>query len=56
MVGIMILLLLIAMALEPPAWVQVLLGAWLALGGAAFAWLLASALGSRDRDPVRRRK
>ena len=50
MVGLLILLLLIAVALSPPTWVQVLLGVGLALGGAAFAWLVATALGQKA-DP-----
>jgi phosphate/sulfate permease len=48
MVGLLILLLLLAVALSPPIWVQVLLGVGLALGGAAFAWLVATALGQRE--------
>jgi len=46
-VGLLILVALVAIALEPPRWVQVLLGAGLAVGGAVFAWLIASALGQR---------
>jgi phosphate/sulfate permease len=48
MVGILILVLLVAVALSPPTWVQVLLGVALALGGAAFAWLVATALGQKE--------
>ena len=46
-VGILILVFLVAIALTPPTWVQVALGAALAVGGAAFAWLIAHALGQR---------
>lgn len=46
-VGVLILVALVALALEPPTWVQVLLGVGLAVGGAVFAWLIASALGQR---------
>ena len=46
-VGVLILVLLVALALAPPTWVQVLLGIALALGGAAFAWLVATALGQK---------
>jgi hypothetical protein len=46
-VGVLILVALIAIALSPPTWVQVLLGVGLALGGAVFAWVIASALGQR---------
>jgi hypothetical protein len=50
-IGVLILVALVAIALEPPTWVQVLLGASLAVGGAVFAWLIASALGQRrDRS------
>ena len=60
MVGVLILVLLVAIALSPPAWVQVLLGVALALGGAALAWLVATALGQKEsqdrgkagRDPA----
>lgn len=50
-VGILILVFLVAIALSPPTWVQVVLGVGLAIGGAIFAWLIASALG--DRGPRR---
>lgn len=46
-VGILILVFLVAIALSPPTWVQVVLGIGLAIGGAVFAWLIASALGER---------
>ena len=46
-VGIVILVFLVAIALSPPTWVQVLLGVGLVLGGGIFAWLIASALGER---------
>ena len=48
MVGVLILVLLVAIALSPPVWVQVLLGVALALGGAALAWLVATALGQKE--------
>ena len=48
MVGLLILVLLVAIALSPPTWVQVTLGIALALGGAAFAWLVATALGQKE--------
>ena len=44
-IGILILVFLVALALTPPTWVQVLLGVGLAVGGAVFAWLIATALG-----------
>ena len=52
--GLGILVLLVAIALQPPAWAQVLIGVALAGGGAFLAWLVASALGQsrarRDRE------
>ena len=47
--GVLILVFLVAIALQPPAWVQVLLGIGLTIGGAIFAWLVASALGQSRR-------
>lgn len=49
-VGVLILVALVAIALSPPTWVQVVLGVGLAVGGAVFAWLIASALGQRRRS------
>jgi phosphate/sulfate permease len=49
-VGALILVLLVTLALQPPEWVQVVVGVGLVAGGAALAWLVASALGqSRAR-------
>jgi phosphate/sulfate permease len=54
--GLGILVLLVAIALQPPVWVQVLIGVALAGGGAFLAWLVASALGqSRARRERERR-
>jgi hypothetical protein len=48
--GSLILALLVALALQPPTWIQVVVGVGLAAGGAVLAWLVASALGqSRSR-------
>jgi phosphate/sulfate permease len=48
--GSLILALLVALALQPPTWIQVVVGVALAAGGAVLAWLVASALGqSRSR-------
>jgi hypothetical protein len=44
-VGTLVLVLLVTLALEPPGWVQVLIGLALVGGGALLAWLVASALG-----------
>ncbi len=45
MIGTLILVLLVAIALRPPVWMQVLLGVGLAIGGGALTWLVVSALG-----------
>lgn len=48
--GIVILVFLVVLALQPPTWVQIALGVCLALGGAVFAWLVASAFRTRNRE------
>ena len=53
LVGLLVLVFLVAIALEPPAWIQVLFGIGLAVGGAIFAWLIASALDQRGPRPGR---
>ena len=45
MIGTLILVLLIAIALKPPVWMQVMLGVGLAIGGGTLTWLVVSALG-----------
>ena len=55
MLGMLILLLLIALALQPPTWVQIVLGIALVAGGAALTWLVATALGgtrTEETPPV----
>ena len=42
-IGIAILVFLVALALQPPAWLQIVIGVGLALGAAVFTWLVASA-------------
>ena len=50
LVGVLILVLLVTLALQPPEWVQVVAGVALVGGGALLTWLIASALGrSRSR-------
>lgn len=49
MVGLMILVVLVSLALEPAAWVQILMGVVLVAVACVLAWLVASALGERDR-------
>lgn len=53
LVGSLVLVFVIAFLLDPPEWVQVLLGIGLVLEGALLAWLVASALG-RARGAARR--
>jgi hypothetical protein len=49
--GMVILVLLVAYALQPPTWVQIVLGVGLVAGGGLLTWLVGSALGqSRARD------
>jgi hypothetical protein len=43
--GTLMLVLLVALALQPPEWVQVVAGVLLAAGGALLAWMVATALG-----------
>lgn len=50
MLGLFILTLLVALALQPPTWAQVLVGIALVAAGAALAWLVATSLG-RTRSP-----
>lgn len=56
MTGLVILVFLVALALQPPEWVQVLVGIGLACGGAILAWLVAAALRqSRSTEGIRNR-
>ena len=50
-IGVGILVFLIALALQPPAWVQIVVGVGLALGATVFTWLVASAWGGRSEQP-----
>lgn len=50
--GTVILVLLAALAFEPPEWVQVVMGLGLVAGGGFLTWLVVSALGqARPREP-----
>lgn len=49
LLGLVVLVAIIAYALQPPGWVQMVLGVAMAVGAAIFAWLLASALRKDDR-------
>ena len=48
--GIAILVFLVSLALQPPTWVQVVLGVVLAVGAAVFAWLIVAAWRRSDRE------
>lgn len=54
--GSLILVFLVAFALQPPAWVQVLLGVALIGGGAVLGLLVAKALADPTRGPGGPRK
>ena len=43
--GLLILVFELALALQPPTWMQIVIGSALAVGGAILAWTIASALG-----------
>lgn len=45
LIGVVLLSALIAFALQPPAWVQIVVGIVLTLGGAVLTWLVATAWG-----------
>ncbi len=47
--GVLILVLLIAIALRPPVWLQVVLGIGLVVGATLLAWVVAVALGGSGR-------
>lgn len=49
MLGLMILVALVSFALEPPAWMQIIMGIVLVGVACLLTWLVASALGPRDR-------
>ena len=49
-IGVVILVFLVALALQPPAWVQILLGVVLAIGAAIFTWLVAKAWQPSERS------
>lgn len=51
LLGLVVLVAIIAYALQPPGWLQMVLGVVMAAGAAVFAWLLASALRKDDPSP-----
>ena len=53
MVGLMILVVLVSLALEPPPWIQIVMGVFLVAVACVLAWLVAAALAERDRRLAR---
>lgn len=53
LLGLVVLVAIIAYALQPPGWLQMVLGVVMATGAAFFAWLLASALRKDDAETGR---
>ena len=53
-IGVVILVFLVALALQPPTWVQVVVGVVLALGAAIFTWLVANAWRPSDGGETRK--
>lgn len=57
LVGVLLLSALLAFYLQPPAWVQIVVGLLLTAGGVVLAWLVATAWGrSRHGDARASRK
>lgn len=53
LLGLVVLVAMIAYALQPPGWVQTVLGIVMAAGAVFFAWLLATALRKDDAENAR---
>jgi membrane protein implicated in regulation of membrane protease activity len=58
LLGVGILAALLALYLQPPAWLQITVGILLALGGVLLAWLVATAVGRSElnRSPQGERR
>ncbi len=54
LLGSVVLVFLIALALQPPLWVQLVLAVAMAVGAVVFAWLVAAALRDDDASQGRR--
>lgn len=55
LLGLVVLVTIVVYALQPPGWLQTILGLAMAAGAVFFAWLLASALRKDDAETTRRR-
>ncbi|MDQ4124486.1 MAG: hypothetical protein M3134_02650 [Actinomycetota bacterium] len=53
LLGLAVLVTIVVYALQPPGWLQTVLGLAMAAGAVFFAWLLASALRKDDADGAR---
>ncbi|HEV2756947.1 MAG TPA: hypothetical protein VG318_14365 [Actinomycetota bacterium] len=53
LLGLLVLASILAFALDPPVWIQVVLGVVMACGAVFFAWLVQSAL---RKDETQRRR
>lgn len=56
LLGLLVLVAMIFYALQPPGWLQIVLGVAMVGGTVFFAWLLASALRKDDADRGARRR
>lgn len=54
LLGLVVLVTFVVYALQPPGWLQMILGIGMAGGAVVFAWLLASALRKDESEPRRR--
>lgn len=54
LLGLVVLVTMIVYVLQPPGWLQTVLGVGMAAGAVVFAWLLASALRKDDADAAGR--
>ena len=54
--GLVVLVAMVFYALQPPGWLQIVLGVVMVVGTVFFAWLLASALRKDDGDRAARHR
>ena len=56
LLGVALLVGIVAFYTQPPAWVQILVGALVAVGAVVLAWLIAAAVGRARAGPPANRK
>ncbi|MDQ3987514.1 MAG: hypothetical protein M3280_13580 [Actinomycetota bacterium] len=56
LLGVVLLVGVISFYVQPPTWVQILVGAVVALGAVVLAWLVAAAVGRARAEPERHPK